>query len=271
MRDCAHMETSCQRVNQNYNEGQQVRRVGPLLSCDQARIFGIQAKRRVDHDAHGRDAIGRFAVHVPAHSLRHGQSYRLELETPGPGSTAGVQEFCALQVTALHLLRTDSFAIVGHHADPAPQCEYRAEFRDFRDHSQVAAVLNLPCSEDRHVPVKLYYQQLGHEQDTLMELSTDGAGRPAFFCCVRAVRHESLKSRMGFVGQVARNVAHELHKANLGVRRLPLEDFACGTDSHPERPRAERRLPSCQEPHQTLAGKRARPPDRTPDSRTPMG
>jgi hypothetical protein len=172
-----------------------------------------------------KDGFARVVVPVPVSWLRHGQSYRLELEAPGSAVSMACQEFYPVQTTALHLLRADAFSIIGYHPDLEPRREYRADFRDMVDNTEVVLLMSVACSDDHRVPMKLAYDQLRHEHDTTLELSTGEPGPPPYFSCVRAVRHESLKSRMGFVTQVARNVAHEHSRSERSVQRLSLEDL----------------------------------------------
>jgi hypothetical protein len=172
----------------------------------------------------GRQAT--LAVQVPAYRLRHGESYRLELEASGSGVPIACQEFSAVHVTALHLLRAKPFLVVGYHPDLEPLREYRANLRDMCNNSEVATLPHLKCSEDKEIAVPLSCDQLGHEQDTVLEISTGEPERPCYFSCVRAVRHESLRSRMGFVTQVARTVAHEFARADRRATKVPLEDLS---------------------------------------------
>jgi len=160
-------------------------------------------------------------VQVPARHLLHGQFYVLELSSAANGVPAATQEFHIVRVEALHLLRAASYAIVGSHSDLAPAGKYRAVFRDVGSGVEVAGFANLPCPEAGRLPIDLTYEQLAHEQDVRLSVSAhDADDTPAFFACVRAVRHESLKSRRGFVARMARNIAHEY-----ASRKVPEESL----------------------------------------------
>jgi hypothetical protein len=169
-------------------------------------------------------------VQIPAHHLHHGQSYVMELSSAANGSAVAAQEFHIVRVEALHLLRTASFWIVGAHSDLAPVRKYRAVFRDAGSGLEVVDFSNLPCPEEGRLPIGLAYDQLGHEQDVRLGVSPhDADPAPTYFACVRAVRHESLKSRRGFVARMARNIAHEYASRKVpeeSIEGLPTQESA---------------------------------------------
>jgi hypothetical protein len=168
---------------------------------------------------------GRLPINVPAKKLQHGQSYTLQLECALSGGCVAMQEFHTVHVRALHLLRADSFTIIGHHTSLDPSREYQASFRKMHDNAAVATLGHLTCSEKKTVSVSLDYAQLGHEQDTHMELSRQEDPDLGYFACVRAVQYKSLKNRMGFVVQMARTVALERSGRERGVRGESLESL----------------------------------------------
>jgi hypothetical protein len=135
----------------------------------------------------------------------------------------------AIELTALHLLRREPFAIVVRHPDLRSAPRYCGRLRDMADGSEVATLNELACVEDKGVPIPLPYDSLRHEQDALVILVPDDVGELAYYCGVRAVRHESLAIRMGFLVATARNMAREHARAGRKWRVLsPLEDLAPG-------------------------------------------
>jgi RNA polymerase sigma factor (sigma-70 family) len=170
-----------------------------------------------------------LSVQVPAGHLRHGEFYVLELRSAVKEDLVAAREFHIVRVEALHLLRVASYSIVGSHADFAPSVKYRAVFHDAGSGAEVVDLINLPCPEGGRLPIDVAYGQLGHEQDVRLSVSAHGADRaPTYFACIRAVRHESLKSRRGFVARMARNIAHEyaLRKTpEESLEGLPIEEI----------------------------------------------
>ena len=170
-----------------------------------------------------------FPIQIPAHNLRHGHSYAVELSCAADDALLAAREFYIVRVEALHLLRAAAFSIVGSHSDLAPPWKYRAVFQDVGSGAEVIGFSYLACTEEGQVAIDLAYDQLGHQQDVRLGVSphdTDPA--PTYFACVRAVRHESLKSRRGFVARMARNIASEyaLRKVpEQSVESLPTMDF----------------------------------------------
>jgi DNA-directed RNA polymerase specialized sigma24 family protein len=106
--------------------------------------------------------------------------------------------------------------------------------------AELAAMVDLESSADARVAVDLAYDQLQHELDTRLELSPQEELAATYFSCVRAVRHDTLASRMGFVLEVARNVAHE-HRRRLNRRattsldELPQEYLLAGVNEERQR------------------------------------
>ncbi len=141
-----------------------------------------------------------------------------------PEERLGMQ---AIELTALHLLRREPFAIVVRHRDLRSVPRYRGRLRDMEDGSEVATVTELACVEDKGVPIPLPYETLRHEQNALVILATDDDGGLAYYSGVRAVRHESFAIRMGFLVATARTMAREHARAGRKWRDLSyLEDLA---------------------------------------------
>ena len=162
-----------------------------------------------------------LSVQVPAGHVRHGEFFTLELRSAVNQELVATREFQIVRVEPLHLLRVASYSIVGSHADLAPPAKYRATFRDAANGAEVIDFVDLPCPESGRLPIGVGYGQLGHEQDVRLSVSAQGADRePTYFACVRAVRHESLRSRRGFVARMARNIAHEY-----ASRKVPEESL----------------------------------------------
>jgi RNA polymerase sigma factor (sigma-70 family) len=162
-----------------------------------------------------------LAVSVPARHLRHGQCYLLEVRSADNQELVTAREFYIVRVEALHLLRAASYSIFGSHSDLDPDVKYRAVFQDAGSGAQVVDIVNLACLEDGLLPIGLAYRQLCHEQDVRLSVSAHGGEQArAYFACVRAVRHETLKSRRGFVARMARNIAHEY-----AARKAPEESL----------------------------------------------
>jgi len=180
-----------------------------------------------DYPAECYDTRSRtLPVQVPANRLQHGHSYALDIYSLEAGSRRlDTREFYAVRVKALHLLRAESLTVVGHHPGLHPSCEYQAEFRDAGG-IEVARFCNLLCSENKSVPVKVSYHQLRHEEDTQMDLWPEDRAGLAYSSCIRAVRHESLGSRRGFITQVARNVAYEHFRATRNIQIRSIEDMS---------------------------------------------
>jgi DNA-directed RNA polymerase specialized sigma24 family protein len=126
---------------------------------------------------------------------------------------------------SLHLLRSDALALIGHHPDLNPAFEYEAELRD-GEGIEVARFPHLPCSASKTVVVNLPYDQLPHERDTQMDLCPEESAALAYSSCIRAVRHESLGSRRGYITQVARTVAHEHFRATRNIQMRSIEDLS---------------------------------------------
>jgi hypothetical protein len=168
-------------------------------------------------------------VQIPAHHLRPGRSYVMELNSAANGDSVTAQEFHVVKVEALHLLRTGPFSIVGTHSDFAATRKYRAVFRDAGSDFEVIGFSDLPCTEAGRLPIDLAYDQLRHEQDVQLGVSLNDADpAPTYFACVRPVRHESLKSRRGFVASMARIVSYEYASRKVpeqSVESLPTTDF----------------------------------------------
>jgi DNA-directed RNA polymerase specialized sigma24 family protein len=163
-------------------------------------------------------------VQVPANHLRHGHSYALDIYSLETGDRhLDTKEFYVVRVKALHLLRSESLAVIGHHPDLNPLCEYQAELRDAKG-IEVAKFLHLSCSEKKTVVVKVPYHQLPHEQDTQMNLWPGESAALAYSSCIRAVRHESLGSRRGYIAQVARIAAYEHFRVTRNVQVRSIEE-----------------------------------------------
>jgi hypothetical protein len=168
-------------------------------------------------------------IQIPAHHLRHGQSYLMELSSAANADRVAAQEFHIVRVEALHLLRAGRFSIVGSHSDLAPFRKYRVVFRDAGSGFELIGFSDLSCPEVGRLPIDLAYDQLCHEQDVRLGVSPHGAdSSPTYFACVRAVRHESLKSRRGFIVSMARTVSYEYASRKTpeqSLESLPTADF----------------------------------------------
>lgn len=167
-----------------------------------------------------------WPVRVPVNHLQHGHSYALDIYSlEGGGHHLHTREFYVVRVKALHLLRSDALALIGHHPDLNPAFEYEAELRD-GEGIEVARFPHLPCSASKTVVVNLPYDQLPHERDTQMDLCPEESAALAYSSCIRAVRHESLGSRRGYITQVARTVAHEHFRATRNIQMRSIEDLS---------------------------------------------
>jgi DNA-directed RNA polymerase specialized sigma24 family protein len=167
---------------------------------------------------------GTLRVVLSANRLRHGQKYCLELCTPGSGVGFARQKFHVVHVEAIHLLRLDAFTVVARHPDLRATRRYHARFSDMHDGSQLLAISSLTGESDECLPIHLQYHVLRHEQNARVEISHEGSPGLAYFCCVRAVQHETWKSRSGYTQQVARVVASERVRAMCQHPHTSLDD-----------------------------------------------
>jgi DNA-directed RNA polymerase specialized sigma24 family protein len=163
-------------------------------------------------------------IQIPASCLNLEVAYLLELECTDRQQVLARKEFQVIRIKPLHLLRTGSISIIVYHLDLDPSKTYRAEFR-MGQGIEIAAIPNLPCTQDNRVRLTLANDQLRHEQDTEMDICEDDDTKSSYLASLRAVRHESSASRRGFVAKMARNVAYEhfRERRNVQVCSLPAE------------------------------------------------
>lgn len=167
---------------------------------------------------------GRLQVSVSANRLRHGGAYCLGLYRADAESAFAGQEFIAVRVEALHLLRSGPYALVGSHPDLKAGRRYYAQIRDMEDGALIIATASVICDRDGYLPLQLQYDRLKHEQNARVEIWPEGTPGQGYFCCVRTVRHEDWKSRRGYVNQVARNVAGERARTMARYPQISLDE-----------------------------------------------